>query len=103
MSSNRTETTIPERKIILHLRKEGKSYADIGEIMDRSRFIIRTICKRFEGASNLKSGKHGGRPKQLSIRESFEIVRKVKKDPKITSTKIATPNNNKTHTPQSWF
>uniref|UniRef100_A0A034VZC4 Transposable element Tc1 transposase n=1 Tax=Bactrocera dorsalis TaxID=27457 RepID=A0A034VZC4_BACDO len=89
MSSKQKETTISQRKIILHMHNQGKSYAEIGEMMDRSRFTIRNIIKRFKGASCLKSAERTGRPQVLSDREKQHIVRKVKKDPKISSTQIA--------------
>lgn len=89
MSPKLSETTESERKIILHLRNQGKSLAEIGELMDRSRFTIRTIINRFKGESNLKSAKRSGRPRKLTERERVQVVRKVKVDPKITSTQLA--------------
>lgn len=89
MSPKLSETTESQRKIILHLHNQGKSFAEIGELMDRSRFTIRTIINRFEGETNLKSAKRSGRPRKLTERERVQIVRKVKVEPKITSTQLA--------------
>lgn len=83
------ETTESQRKIIIHLHNQGKSYAEIGELMDRSRFTIRSIIHRFKEAPNLENVKRSGRPRILSNRECKQIVRKVKIDPKTTSTQIA--------------
>lgn len=83
------ETTESQRKIIIYLHNQGKSYAEIGEMMERSRFTIRSIINRFKEAQNLESKKRTGRPRILSDRECKQIVPKVKMDPKTTSTQIA--------------
>lgn len=89
MSSKQKETTESQRKIILHLHNQGKSYAEIGEIMERSRFTIRSIINRFKGESSFQSANRTGRPRALTDRESIQIVRKIKQNPKKTSTEIA--------------
>ena len=89
MAGKKKETTESERKIILYLHNQGKSYAEIGEMMERSRYTIRSIVQRFNGASTLKSSKHTGRPKALSSRERTQVLRMVKVNPKISSTQIA--------------
>lgn len=89
MSSKKSETTESQRKIILYLHNQGKSYAEIGEMMDRSRYTIRSIVHRFKSASSLQSVKRTGRPKALNDRERCQIIRKVKKNPRISSTQIA--------------
>ncbi|GBP11148.1 Transposable element Tcb1 transposase [Eumeta japonica] len=89
MSSKQAETTDSQRKIILHLHSQGKSYAQIGEIVERSRFTVRSIVKRFKGGKNFNSASRSGRPRALTDRESKQIVRKVKENPKKTSTEIA--------------
>ncbi|KAL7736041.1 hypothetical protein ACLKA6_003779 [Drosophila palustris] len=57
--------------------------------MNRSRFTVRSIIKRFKGASNLQTAKRKGRPSILTDQENSQIVKKIKKDPRITSTQIA--------------
>lgn len=89
MGSKKCETNVSQRKIILYLHNQGKSYAEIGEMMDRSRYTIRSIIQRFTGTASLQSEKRTGRPKALSDRERSQIVRKVKKNPRISSTQIA--------------
>ncbi|XP_017488639.1 PREDICTED: uncharacterized protein LOC108376890, partial [Rhagoletis zephyria] len=88
MGRKQCETSKSQRKIILHLHNQGKSYAEIGEIMERSRFTIRNVIKRYTGSTNFENAERTGRPRKLSTRECAQIVRKVKSNPKITSTQI---------------
>lgn len=89
MGRKQKETTEAERKIILELHKQKKSCAQIGEILKRSRFTIYSIIKRFKNDTDLKSRPHTGRRRKLTNKEERKIVRKIKKDPKITSTQVA--------------
>ncbi|XP_053946636.1 uncharacterized protein LOC128855611 [Anastrepha ludens] len=89
MSPKKTETTVSERKITLHSHSQGNSFAEISELMDRSRFTIRTIVNRFKGETNFESASRCGRPRKLTERERAQVIRKVKRDPKITSSQVA--------------
>ncbi|XP_065362073.1 uncharacterized protein LOC135955641 [Calliphora vicina] len=89
MANRKKETTESERKIILHMHNQGKSYAEIVEIMERSRFTIWSIVQRFKETSTLESAKHTGRPRFLSERKYSHIIKKVKLCPKISSTQVA--------------
>lgn len=89
MGRKQKETTEAERKIILELYKQKKSCAQIGEIVKRSRYTIYSIIKRFKNDKDLKSRPHTGRPLKLSTKDERKIVRKIKKNPKITSTQVA--------------
>lgn len=79
------ETTESETKIILNMRKQNKSYGEIAEIVKRSRYTIRNVIKRFLNSENLKSRARSGRPRKLSDRGEWKILRTIKKDPKTTS------------------
>lgn len=57
------------------MHNEGSLYAEVENMMHRSRFTIRSIIKRFKGAS--------------TDQENVKMVQKVKKDPRIASTPIA--------------
>lgn len=73
------ETTLEERKIIINLFKEGKSYAKIAEILKRSRSTIQSIINKFKTEGILHNLKRSGRPRKLSLREERKIVRIIKK------------------------
>lgn len=83
------ETTESERKIIIYLHNQGKSYAEIGEMIDRSRFTISSIVKRFKDATSLENESRTGRPLALIDQGRTQIVRKVQANPKISSTQVA--------------
>ena len=44
------ETRESQRKIIVYLTNQGKSYVEIGEMVDRSGFTIRSIINRVKEA-----------------------------------------------------
>ena len=89
MSRKTKETAIEERKIILNLYKMNKSYNEIAQIINRSRFTVRSVIKRFKSEENLENQIRSGRPSKVTIREKRKIVNIVKKDPKTNSTEIA--------------
>lgn len=83
------ETTAEERKIVLRLHQENKSYAEIAKVINRSRYTIRNIIKRFQGGNSLRNRHRTGRPRKITEREERKIVRTVKKKPKITASEIS--------------
>lgn len=89
MSPIRKETTISERKVIMHLHSQGNSLAEIAQLLERSRYTIRSVVNRFKNCTILEDKHRTGRPRILTERESTAIVRKVKINPKRTSTDIA--------------
>lgn len=68
------ETTIEERKIILRLHSQQKSYADIAKIVNRTRSTVQYIIKRFENENNIENKHRNGRPKLLTVREEKNIT-----------------------------
>lgn len=83
------ETTESERKIILNLHKNNKSYGEIGKIVNRSPYTVRSVIKRFKGSNNLKNRARKGRPRKISKKGGRKIVRMIKKKPKTTSSELA--------------
>lgn len=83
------ETTEEERKIIINLRNTNKTIKEISEIVKRPKSTITSILHRFDGCTNYKNKDRDGRPKKLTERESRKLIQIVKKNPKITSSKIA--------------
>ncbi|XP_066154682.1 uncharacterized protein [Euwallacea fornicatus] len=83
------ETTVSERKIIVNLRRDGKSYSDIATIVKRSRYTVRNILKRFETGNDFLNKPRSGRPKKLSAREERKVVNKIKLNPRTSASEIA--------------
>lgn len=80
------ETALEERKIIINLFKEGKSYAKIAEILKKCRSKIQSIINKFKTKGILHNPKRSGRPRKLSLREEPKIVRIIKKKKRKTDT-----------------
>ena len=89
MSPKQCETTEAQRKVILNLYNQGISFAEIGELMDRSRFAIQTVVNRFKGETNFESSKRSARLRKLTERERAQVVEKIKLISRITSTQIS--------------
>lgn len=89
MSGKGKETTTTERKIILDLHAKGKSLSEIGEIISRSRYTVRSIINRFKDSKSLTSCRRSGRPKKLTNKEERSVVNCIKKNPRTTSSELA--------------
>lgn len=83
------ETTVSERKIILNLHNQNKTYAEIAKAINRSRYTVRSVIKRLKGKENVEDHSRSGRPPKLSEREKRKVVNIIKQNPKTSSTAIA--------------
>lgn len=83
------ETTIEERKIILRLHSQQKSYADIAKIVNRTRSTVQYIIKRFENENNIENKHRNGRPKLLTVREERKILQLIQNNPRLNAPAIA--------------
>lgn len=63
------ETTIAERKIILNLFEQEKSYSRMGKMINRNRFTVRSVITRFLGEKDLINATRGGRSRKLIDQE----------------------------------
>lgn len=79
MGKKCNETILEERKIIINLFKEGKSYAKIAEILKGLRSKIQSIINKFKKEGILRNLKRSDRLRKLTLREEREIVRIIKK------------------------
>lgn len=89
MNSRGSETSVEERKIIARLYKQNKSYSEIGKVIGRSRFTVRSVVKRVHSTHKLENKPRCGRPRKLTPREERTVVCSVKKNPKLASAEIA--------------
>lgn len=77
-----------ERKIILKLRGEGKTFREIGEIVGRTHSSIQRVVANFNSTGSILSKHRSGRPSKLTHREKRDILKTVKLNPRITAAKI---------------
>lgn len=88
MESKGREISVSERKIIIKLWKDGKSFRKIGHIIGRTYSSVQRVINNFKKTGILTSKPRSGRPKILSAREERTVVNMVKVNPRITSSKI---------------
>lgn len=89
MGRKGSETTEEERKIIIRLHNQCKSFAQISNIVGRARSTIKCIIDRFGARKTLKNTPRSGRTHVLSKTDKRFIVRLIKKDPKVSAPTIA--------------
>lgn len=83
------ETTVEERRIILKLHKELKSEREIPKIVSKPRSTINSIIKRFRETGRVIDKSRSGAPRKVDDRLRSNIIRQVKKNPKISAPTIA--------------
>ncbi|GFY48323.1 hypothetical protein TNIN_457801 [Trichonephila inaurata madagascariensis] len=95
------ETSLELRNLIVKLKGEKKSYSEIAKIVKKPRSTVQTIYRNYVMRGNVLNKSRCGRPHKLSDRDARAIVRKVKKNPKISAPKladqIATASGKKVH------
>ncbi|CAK9816272.1 hypothetical protein ANTPLA_LOCUS8944 [Anthophora plagiata] len=89
MGRKRNETTLEERKIVIRLHEEGKSYRNISEILKRSRSTVHSIINKYKKEGTLRNKERTGRPRKLTTREERKIVRIIKQKPDTSASEIA--------------
>ncbi|GFY52740.1 hypothetical protein TNIN_77021 [Trichonephila inaurata madagascariensis] len=78
------ETSLEFRNLIVKLKGEKKSYSEIAKIVKKPRSTVQTIYRNYVMRGNVLNKSRCGHPHKLSDRDSRAIVRKVKKNPKIS-------------------
>ncbi|GFR16220.1 hypothetical protein TNCT_201921 [Trichonephila clavata] len=95
------ETSLELRNLIVKLKGEKKSYSEIAKIVKNPRPIVQTIYRNYVRSGNVLNKSRCGHPHKLSDRDARAIVRKVKKNPKISAPnlvdQIATESGKKVH------
>lgn len=76
------------RKMVVKLRREGKSLQGIGEILNLTKPTVQTIIKNFENNGNYANKHRSGRPRKLTERLERTIIRTVKDNPKKSAVAI---------------
>lgn len=88
MDTKGKEIELGERKIIVKLWKEGKSFRKIGETVGRSHSSIQRVINNYKDTEDYLSRPRSGRPPLLTNREKRKIVQQVRKEPRLTAKKI---------------
>ncbi|GFY64273.1 transposable element Tcb1 transposase [Trichonephila inaurata madagascariensis] len=83
------ETSLELRNLIAKLKGEKKSYSEVAKIVKKPRSTVQTIYRNYVMRGNVLNKSQCGRPHKLSDRDARAIVRKVKKNPKISAPKLA--------------
>ncbi|GIY50056.1 hypothetical protein CDAR_597571 [Caerostris darwini] len=90
MGRKSKETSVSERELILKLRKNGKSYNKISDLVGRPRSTVQSIIKKFAATGKVQNSSRTGRPCLLTSSDRRFLVRPLKKDPEISSINIRT-------------
>lgn len=88
MGRKRCETTESERKIIIRLHNQCKSLSEIQKIVNRSRSTIHSIIDRYGERKTLVNKSRNGRPRKIDEHVGRIIIRKIKRNPRISAEKI---------------
>lgn len=88
------QTTPEVRKIVIKLHNELKTVRQIAETIGIPKSTVFCIVDRFGKTRSLKNKSKSGRPAKLSETVKRNIMRQIKKNPKISATKMAEELNN---------
>lgn len=82
MNRARKETAVVERKTIVKLVCQGKTYREVREIVSRSFSSVRTVINKWKNNGTLINKIERGRKKNLSSKNDRYIRRQIEKEPK---------------------
>ena len=82
-------TSFDTRQLVIYNREKGKSYREIGTLLNLSKSTVADIIRRYNREDRIESVAQTDRPKLLDIRDKRKIIRKVNKDPKLSAPRLA--------------
>ncbi|GFY49010.1 uncharacterized protein TNIN_367361 [Trichonephila inaurata madagascariensis] len=83
------ETSLELRNLIVKLKGENKSFSEIAKIVKNPRSTVQTIYRNYVMRGNVLNKSRCGCPHKLSDRDDRAILRKVKKNLRISAPKLA--------------
>ena len=83
------QTSLETRKIIINLKKNGKSLREIGQIVQRNHCTVKKIIDKYTKYKQIKDFERTGRPRRLTDAEVRTVVREIKQNPAESAVKIA--------------
>lgn len=89
MGRQRGQTCVAERELIIHHFQMGKSYRQIGKIVNRSHTTVQSIVDRYKNENRIKNKVRKSPRKIFNYYDERWILRKVEEDPKISAPKLA--------------
>jgi len=90
MCAKTSEIPESKRKLMVKWRNDGKTYGEISKLLNINRSTIHYIIKKSKSEETVKNKYRSGRPKKLTEREERALIGEIKKNPKISATKLAT-------------
>lgn len=88
MGRKNKETTEEERQIAVKRFRKGESFKTIAEILNRPISTVKSIIYRFSQSNSYRNKPRRGRPSVLTPADKRQIVRKVKRNPKLSAPRI---------------
>jgi len=88
MGRKSKNSSLEQRKLVLQLHLEGKTYKETADLLEMKPNTVGDIVRRFKNEGRVEYIKQKGQPKKLTDREEAEIVRKVKKNPRLSAPEL---------------
>lgn len=85
MSRKSKNVSFDLRQLVIFHREKGNSYRQIAAILNLKKSTVADIVNRYKNENRIESLPQSGRPKIISEREKRVIIRKVKKNPRLSA------------------
>lgn len=89
MKRKSKNTSFDVRQLVIFHREKGKFYREIGALLNLSKSTVADIIKSYNREDRIASIPQKRRPKILDDRDRRNIVRKIKKDPALSASKLS--------------
>ncbi|XP_076395357.1 uncharacterized protein LOC143265686 [Megachile rotundata] len=101
MGCKSKNTSLDIRQLVIFHRGKGKSYLEIGKLLNISQSSVANIIQRYKYEDRIVSIPQKGRPRVLDSREKRAIIRKIKINPGLSApaltTELAAETGKKVH------
>lgn len=79
MDSKNKQMSMDTKKIIINLKKDGKSLAEIAKVVKRPRSSVQYVIQQFEKTKTIANKPRSGRPRKIDQRLEYEQWTKILK------------------------
>ncbi|KAJ4427325.1 hypothetical protein ANN_24945 [Periplaneta americana] len=83
------QTTFNQRQLVIFHHEKGKPIPNIADLLQMERSTVSDIILRYKNEDRIELSKQTGRRKVLTDREKSLIIRQIKKNPRISASKLA--------------